>query len=45
MNLQKHDPATAEKIDEFIVKLEKYANGEIFPFSFIVDDPSGNSFV
>ena len=35
----------AAKIDEFIVQLKKYQNGEVLPFSFIVDDPSGNSFV
>ncbi|KAM9299389.1 zinc finger protein ZPR1 [Gastrophryne carolinensis] len=34
----------AEKIDEFIAKLQSLKNGES-PFTFILDDPSGNSFV
>lgn len=42
---RKYDPATADKIDEFIAKLRKYQNGEVLPFTFIVDDPSGNSFI
>jgi zinc finger protein len=39
------DPDVAEKIDQFIEKLEKYARGDTLPFTVIVDDPSGNSFV
>lgn len=34
----------AEKIDEFITKLQTLKDGET-PFTFIIDDPSGNSFV
>jgi len=35
------------KITEFLVKLKKYqmADDEILPFDFILDDPSGNSFL
>lgn len=39
------DPATAEKIDEYCAKLERFANKEEMPFTFIIEDPSGNSFV
>lgn len=39
------DPATAKKIDEYCKTLEAYADGEKMPFTFIVEDPSGNSFV
>lgn len=42
---RKYDPITAEKIDEYCVKLERFANMEEMPFTFIVEDPSGNSFV
>ncbi|XP_073458494.1 zinc finger protein ZPR1 [Aquarana catesbeiana] len=34
----------ADKIEEFIAKLESLKAGET-PFTFILDDPSGNSFV
>ncbi|CAI9542236.1 unnamed protein product [Staurois parvus] len=34
----------AKKIDEFIAKLQSLKDGET-PFTFILDDPSGNSFV
>ncbi|XP_058302560.1 zinc finger protein ZPR1 isoform X1 [Hylobates moloch] len=36
--------ATAERIDEFIVKLKKLKQ-VASPFTLIIDDPSGNSFV
>lgn len=39
------DPHTAAKIDEYCKTLEEYANGDKMPFTFIVEDPSGNSFV
>jgi hypothetical protein len=39
------DPATAKKIDEYCTTLEAYASGDKMPFTFIVEDPSGNSFV
>lgn len=29
----------------FIDKLESYAKGEVLPFSLILDDPAGNSYV
>jgi len=38
-------PEIAAKIDEFLVKLRRLADGEVFPFTVIVDDPSGCSFV
>lgn len=34
----------AEKIDQFITKLQSLKDGET-PFTFIIDDPSGNSFI
>jgi zinc finger protein len=39
------DPDTAAKIDEYCKTLEAYADGSKMPFTFIVEDPSGNSFV
>ena len=39
------DPATAKKIDEYCEQLAAYADGDKMPFTFIVEDPSGNSFV
>lgn len=41
---RKVDPKTAEAIDEFIVKLRACATGDS-PFTFILDDPAGNSFI
>ncbi|KAM4015568.1 zinc finger protein ZPR1 [Anomaloglossus baeobatrachus] len=38
------DAQVAGKIDEFITKLQSLKDGET-PFTFIIDDPSGNSFV
>ncbi|XP_067326949.1 zinc finger protein ZPR1 isoform X1 [Anolis sagrei] len=38
------DASLAEKIDEFISKLKRLKEVES-PFTFILDDPSGNSFV
>ncbi|XP_070548394.1 zinc finger protein ZPR1-like [Ptychodera flava] len=38
------DPATADKIDEFIEKIKKLKDLES-PFTITVDDPSGNSFI
>ncbi|XP_073513192.1 zinc finger protein ZPR1 isoform X2 [Phyllobates terribilis] len=38
------DAQVAEKIDAFITKLQTLKDGET-PFTFIIDDPSGNSFV
>jgi len=42
---RKFDPATAERIDEYCNTLKEYANGNKMPFTFIVEDPSGNSYV
>ena len=42
---RKVDPNTAEKIDEYCKKLQDFADGKIRPFTFIIDDPSGNSCV
>jgi len=35
----------AEKLEEFIQKLEDYRAGKVVPFVFILDDPSGNSYL
>ncbi|XP_004506722.1 uncharacterized protein [Cicer arietinum] len=37
-------PETAEAIDQFLVKLRACATGEL-SFTFILDDPAGNSFI
>lgn len=42
--VQKVDPQTAEAIDQFLVKLRACATG-VLPFTFILDDPAGNSFI
>lgn len=42
---RKYDPATATKIDEYIAVLKDYRDMKRMPFHFIVEDPSGNSFV
>jgi C4-type Zn-finger protein len=41
---QKVDLKTAEAIDIFLLKLKALASGEQ-AFTFIIDDPSGNSFI
>ena len=38
-----NDPETAAKIDEYCKKLERFVTGDAMPFTFIVEDPSGNS--
>lgn len=38
------DPETAQKIDEIIARLEELRSGAS-PFTLILDDPSGNSFI
>jgi zinc finger protein len=38
------EPDNADKIDAFLAKLKKCANAEM-PFTFVLRDPSGNSFV
>jgi zinc finger protein len=42
---RKFDPITAKKIDEYCDTLRAYASGDKMPFTFIVEDPSGNSHV
>ncbi|TYI60905.1 hypothetical protein E1A91_D10G136700v1 [Gossypium mustelinum] len=41
---KKVDPQTGEAIDQFLLKLRACATGES-PFTFILDDPAGNSFI
>ena len=41
---KKVDPQTAEANDQFLLKLRARATGES-PFIFILDDPTGNSFI
>ncbi|XP_050228426.1 uncharacterized protein LOC126677705 [Mercurialis annua] len=41
---KKVDPKTAEAIDQFLFKLRSCAAGET-SFTFILDDPAGNSFI
>ena len=42
---RKFDPITAGKIDDYIKKLEKFRAAECMPFTFILEDPSGNSYI
>jgi len=44
LSLQKVDPKTAEALDQFLLKLRSFAGGNS-SFTFILDDPAGNSFV
>ncbi|KAL0912773.1 hypothetical protein M5K25_016176 [Dendrobium thyrsiflorum] len=41
---RKVDPGTAEAIDKFLINLRSFAEGSA-SFSFILDDPAGNSFI
>ncbi|WCJ25151.1 ZPR1 zinc-finger domain protein [Euphorbia peplus] len=41
---KKVNPQTAEAIDKFLLKLRSYSTG-VSPFTFILDDPAGNSFI
>ncbi|KAF5176824.1 Zinc finger protein zpr1 [Thalictrum thalictroides] len=41
---KKVDPEKAEALDKFLIKLKSLATGEM-GFSFVLDDPSGNSFI
>lgn len=41
---KKVDPETAEAIDKFLLKLKAFSKGES-SFTFILDDPAGNSFI
>lgn len=42
---RRFDPATAKKIDDFLEKLTNIKDGKDLPFKFVLNDPSGNSFV
>ncbi|PRP78652.1 ZPR1-type zinc finger-containing protein [Planoprotostelium fungivorum] len=39
------DPEVAIQVGQFIEKLEAIATGETLPFTIILDDPAGNSFI
>ncbi|PHJ23963.1 zpr1 zinc finger domain-containing protein [Cystoisospora suis] len=38
-------PEVAENVEKVIQKLTSFADGKGFPFTLIVDDPSGNSYI
>lgn len=38
-------PEVYEQVEAFCQRIDKLASGEETPFTFIVDDPSGNSFI
>lgn len=41
-----NDESTSkQKFKDYLTKLRKYANGEIFPFTLVLRDPMGNSFI
>ncbi len=42
---RKYDPQTAAKIDDFIQKIQEFVDGRRYPFTVIMEDPSGNSFI
>jgi hypothetical protein len=44
---KQNNPQSADQIDNFIVRLEKYiaADPEVLPFTFEIEDPAGNSFI
>lgn len=44
MCIQKIDPEATARLDAFLNELKRYISGEV-PFTFIVDDPAGNSFI
>ncbi len=39
------DPESYHKIDDFLTNTKKYISGEKLPFTIILDDPSGNSYI
>jgi len=39
------DPEAAKKIEEYMEVLEEYIDGKHFPFSLLLEDHSGNSYV
>lgn len=38
-------PEIAQQIDHFLKKLQNMAEGNLFPFTFEMDDISGNSYI
>lgn len=42
---RRYNPEIAAKLDEFLEKLKQYQDAKVLPFTFIVTDPSGNSFI
>lgn len=44
LELQKADPQKADAIDQFLIKLRSLGSGEA-AFTFVLDDPAGNSFI
>ena len=38
-------PEIYEQVETFCKHMDEMSSGNAFPFTFIVDDPSGNSFV
>ena len=38
-------PEVYEQVEAFCQRIDRLASGEEIPFTFIVDDPSGNSFI
>ena len=42
---RRYDPQIAAKLDEFIARLRQYQEGKVFPFTFELTDPAGNSFI
>ena len=42
---RRYNPEIAAKLDEFIAKLQDYADAKVLPFTFLLIDPSGNSFI
>lgn len=40
-----YNPEIAQKLDEFLVKLRGFMEGKQFPFTFVLTDPSGNSYI
>ena len=42
---RRYNPQIAAQIDDFLAKAKEYADGKVLPFTFVLIDPSGNSFV
>jgi len=39
------DPASADAVEGFLARLRALCEGRGFPFTLVLDDPSGNSFL